>query len=78
MEEGKQDLLEETLELEKENNQLLRKIWRVQRWRLIFNILKLLAIVGLAGGAYYLIQPYVEVLLENLNNIKEVVNFMPR
>ncbi len=78
MDEGNHNILEETLELEKENNRLLKKIWQTQKWRSIFVIAKWVIIIALAGGAYYFIQPYVEIVLNNFNDIKEVINFMPR
>jgi hypothetical protein len=78
MDEESHNILEETLELEKENNRLLKKIWQTQKWRLIFVITKWVIIIAIAGGAYYFIQPYVKLLLDNLNEIKEVIDFMPR
>ncbi len=53
-------LLEKSLELEKENNTLLRSIKRSLQISSIMSIVYWVFIVGSAVGAYYLIQPYVE------------------
>ena len=54
------ELLEKSLELEKENNALLRSIKRSMRISSVMSALYWVFIVGSAVGAYYLIQPYIE------------------
>ena len=74
-------LIEKTLELEKENNHLLRSIKRSMRISGVMNTIYWIFIIGSAVGAYYLIQPYVAQLtsiygqashvLDNLRNSKQ-------
>lgn len=52
-EEEIKDLLEEDLELNKENNELLKGMHRSARWSLIFAVLKWLFILGSVFGIYY-------------------------
>jgi predicted MFS family arabinose efflux permease len=51
-------LLEETFELEKENNKMLHKVRSVQKWSTIWSVLKIILIIGVAFGAFYFIEPY--------------------
>lgn len=47
------ELLEENLELNKENNDLLQGMARAARWGMIFNFIKWAAIIGSVFGLYY-------------------------
>lgn len=53
-------LLEETFELAKENNEMLHKVRRNQKWATWFHALKVLVIIGIALGAFYFLQPYID------------------
>jgi hypothetical protein len=57
------NLLEENLRLSKENNELLLKVRRVQRWSQISRIFYWIIIIGISFGAFYFIQPYIGNLL---------------
>jgi hypothetical protein len=61
------NLLESTYKLAEENNDLLRKMYRKQRTGMIIKTLYWVAIIALSLGAYYFIQPYVD-LMGNLYN----------
>ena len=50
----------ELLELTRENNKILHGLRRSQRWNTILNIIYWLIIIGIAIGAFYFLQPYVE------------------
>jgi hypothetical protein len=52
-------LLERTYRLAEENNKMLRKMRRAERWRSLFQGLYWLFIVGLTVGAIYYVQPYI-------------------
>ena len=52
------NLLEETFDLEKQNNTMLRKIRSVQKWATFWFWFKLIIIVGVALGSFYFIEPY--------------------
>ncbi|MFA6315035.1 MAG: hypothetical protein WC648_01540 [Candidatus Paceibacterota bacterium] len=52
-------LLERTYKMSEENNAILRKMRRANRYAIIFRVLYWVVIIGLGLGAYYAIQPYV-------------------
>lgn len=64
MESEDRELLKKTLAVSEENNKMLRSIYRAQRWGRVWKITYWVAVVALAFGAYYYIQPYVDRLLE--------------
>ncbi len=74
MSEEEQKLLEETLELVKENNDMLRDMRRSMRFGRIMSILYWVFIIGSALGAYYLIQPYVEQLISIYGGAKSGID----
>ncbi|MEK7585844.1 MAG: hypothetical protein AAB477_01255 [Patescibacteria group bacterium] len=58
-------LLKESLELSKENNHMLKKMVRSQRWTNVYRVVYWGIIIFSSVGAYYFIQPY----LSNLVNV---------
>ncbi len=61
-------MLEETLALVKENNEMLKKVRGIQKWNLFFKIFYWILIVGVSVGTFYFLQPFVEQLQ---NTVKE-------
>jgi len=59
------NLLEENLKLSKQNNELLVKMDKAQRWARTMRYIYWALIIFISIGGYYLIQPY----LGNLLNI---------
>ncbi len=57
-------LLDQTLELEEDNNKMLRSMLRSMRIQRIMSILYWVFIIGSAVGAYYVIQPYLTQLMD--------------
>ena len=57
-------LLQETIELVRENNQMLHKVRRVQKRTTLWSIFKITIVVGIALGSFYFLQPYVDRLVE--------------
>jgi TRAP-type C4-dicarboxylate transport system permease small subunit len=55
-------LLENTLTLVKENNEILRSIRRTSRISTALKIFYWVLIIGLSLGAFYFIQPYVDLI----------------
>jgi len=51
-------LLEETLELEQDNNKMLRSMRRSMIWGRIMSVIYWLIIIGISVGAFYFLQPY--------------------
>jgi len=56
------ELLERSVELGEENNKMLHSMRRSMRLARIMSILYWVVIVGSAVGAYYLIQPYIDMI----------------
>ena len=66
-------LLQETLELAKDNNEMLHSMRRSQRISNIMSIVYWVFIIGSAVGAYYLIQPYVDQLMEAYGSASDTI-----
>jgi len=62
-------LLEETFELEKENNKILRSIKHSMFWSRVMNTLYWLIIIGVSVGAFYFLQPYFDKILNLYNSV---------
>ncbi len=56
------NLLERTHKLVEENNQILVKMRRSNRYALVFRVLYWVVIIGISFGAFYLIQPYINAI----------------
>ncbi|KND46777.1 MAG: hypothetical protein AB201_03255 [Parcubacteria bacterium C7867-006] len=67
-------LLRRTVELEEENNSMLRSIQRSMRLARFMSILYWVFIIGSAVGAYYLIQPYIDGITGAYTGTKDTVN----
>lgn len=74
-------LLEENLELSKENNHLLKTIRGSQKRAAMMRTLYWVLIIGMTLGAYYYIQPYVEQMISVYSgaqeNIKSFQDYFP-
>ena len=67
-------LLERTLRLAEENNQILQQMRRTARWAILWGFIKVaIVIVPLIVGYIYLL-PFLDQALENFNSIKELLN----
>jgi hypothetical protein len=64
------EIIEETLEISKENNKMLRSIQRSARIGQAMRIIYWLVIIGASVGAYYFIQPYLEQMLSVYSGIQ--------
>ena len=51
-------LLEANLALNKENNELLLKVYGIQRWGQIMRVIYWFVIIGISVGAFYFIEPF--------------------
>lgn len=52
-------LLEDTFALAKENNAMLHRVRSIQKWAAFWQTLKVLIVIGIALGAFYFLQPYI-------------------
>jgi hypothetical protein len=67
------ELLEENIKISRDNNEILTKLYRsYQRGRLV-KIIYWSFIILVTFGAYYLIQPYIEMLGQAYGGIKTQV-----
>ena len=62
MDPNERQQLKEALELARENNALIKKMWRATQWGRAIKAIYWLVIIGITIGAFYFLQPYVEVL----------------
>lgn len=77
-------LLERTLKLAEENNEMLKSIRRSSRISLFMRVIYWLLIIGFSFGAYYFIQPYINMLMglsgqvqgsvDNVEGIRDTLN----
>ena len=72
-------LLKESIEIGKENNEMLRKMVRSQKWTNIYRVVYWGIIILSSVGAYYFIQPFLGNLLNaygvsGVNNITDIGN----
>lgn len=65
------ELAEKTLALTQDNNRILHSMQRRARWGFVFRVFYWLVIIGIAIGAFYYIQPYIEPLIKSYQNIQE-------
>ena len=79
MDQDIKQLLENNLKLSKENNVLLLKLHRIQRWAQITRILYWFIIIGISFGSFYFLKPYLGNLLNvytggvsGLNNVDSI------
>ncbi len=52
------NMLKETLELTRSNNELLLKLRKTQKWAMYYRVGYWIVILGISFGAYYAIEPY--------------------
>ncbi len=63
-------LLREVLEISKDNQNMLEKLQRSNRWAVFFKIVYWTFIIIAAGGAYYAIKPYTDKLGDKYTGFK--------
>ena len=56
------ELVRQAVALGEENNNLLRKMRRAEKWSSFFRFIYWIIIIGLSVGAFYFIQPYAAAL----------------
>lgn len=66
MEENKDTTLQEILRLTQENNEMLRFMKRREEIGTIFKVIYWGLILASAYGAYYYVQPYLNLMVQNL------------
>ena len=73
-EEFSNDKIDEILNLTTENNRILRSMHRRMLWSQIFSYLYWLIILGVAGSAYYFLQPYMAKYLHTYESAVKMID----
>jgi hypothetical protein len=75
-------LLEKLHKIVKDNNAMLRKIRGVQKRQAFFQVVHWIFIIGIAIGALYFLQPYIDQFqsfVEEIGStVQKIKNFMPQ
>ncbi|MDP3763215.1 MAG: hypothetical protein Q8Q92_00965 [bacterium] len=71
-------LLERTLKLSEENNQILRRMQRAARWATLWGFIKVAFIIVPLVVGYLYLQPFLNQLMENYSGAIELLNTLPR
>ena len=70
MQPEEKEMLKKTLELAQENNKMLHSIQRSMVWGRIMKVIYWIVIIGVAIGAYYYIQPYIDSAVNAYSDVK--------
>lgn len=65
-------LLQRTVRLSEENNQILHKMQRAARWGIIWGFIKALIIVIPLVAGYLYIEPYLNQAIDNYKSLQEL------
>lgn len=72
-----QKKIDEIREITERNNEILQDIKKSMFWRNVFSIVYWVLIIGVAIGAFYFIQPYVDRLYEAYEQIRQGLDTIP-
>ncbi|MEX0672766.1 MAG: hypothetical protein WDZ82_03505 [Candidatus Paceibacterota bacterium] len=73
MEPDERRKLERILELVEHNHSRVDKLYRAMQWGRIFTFIYWVLLIGIAVGAFYFIQPYIEQLGDFYNGFKGTI-----
>ena len=71
------NILEHSLRLGEENNRILKRLQRAQRWALFWGFIKFAIIVIPLILGYLYFEPYLNQAIANYQSVREILN-MPR
>ncbi len=66
-------LLERTLKLSEENNQILLKIQSRARWAILWGFIKVAVIIAPLVVGYFYLEPFLNQAFDNFNTMKELL-----
>ncbi len=82
MDQESKKLLEETYELERENNKMLHKLRRAQKNAVLMSVAYWFIVIGISVGAFYFVQPYVDSAIKLYKDANQSINqikgFLPK
>lgn len=61
-------------EKQEETLVIVKKLWKAEKWRRFWSILKYAIYIGVVFGAFYFLTPYIERLLVAVQQFKDVKN----
>lgn len=71
MDEETRHLVKQILELEKDNQVILKKLLSYQRWTRALSFLKLAVVVGSLAGVYYFFQPAIDSVINRADDVSQ-------
>lgn len=74
MEQEERTLLERTAALAEENNKILKKMQRMNRLGTIVHIVYWVILAGVAVGAFYFLQPYIDSVRDTYGSLRNAVH----
>ncbi len=69
--------LKELSEKQEKTFILVQKLWRAEKWRRFWSILRYVILTGIVLGAFYFLTPYIEKylgLIQSFQNIESIKN----
>ncbi len=66
-------LVKEDIRIGKENNKILKKVYRYIKWNRAFRIFYWLIVIGSALGIYWFVEPYIEGARSAINTSQEII-----
>jgi hypothetical protein len=73
MEPEDKEILRRVLELSQKNNKMLHSIQRSMFWGKVYRYIYWIIIIGVAIGAYYYLEPYINGILQVYGSVKDNV-----
>ena len=77
MNDQERKMLQEIIELSRDNNKMLRKVVRAQRWATFWRIFYWAIIIGSIVAGFYWVQPYISPFVAYWTKLVGLVNALP-
>jgi hypothetical protein len=74
MEQDIERKIDQLTRLTEENNKLLKKVRRVQKWAQISSFIRYLVVIGIALGTFYFLKPYYDQVMDLYNRGTAQIN----
>lgn len=69
--------IEEVREITERNHEMLKSIERSLFWKRVMSIIYWVIIIGVAVGAFYFLQPYIDRVLDVYGQVQKGLNAIP-
>lgn len=64
--------IKEILERQEKTQLLVEKLWKAEKWRHFFTILRYVIFLGVIFGSFYFLTPYIEKLIGLINEFQSI------